>query len=254
MIKTFKYFSDKRFSTIAGTLVYFLLMSLTPFLLWLTLVGANMNLNGFFSNELFNTVRPVLHYMKSSAESAAGGAGIIFLLTSLYSATNFFYHLRRSGEIVYSSAKTEGGIKLRIKSLILIITFFALVFVLAGVSFLGTWFLDKFMPYYFSDIISYTFIAAVALLVAVVLNFFACPYKLKFSDVLSGSLLTTALWLVIASGFSVYMHFASPERLYGKLAFLIVFLLWSYVMMCCFVIGIIVNGSFRRDKIYKNLL
>ena len=34
----YKYFSDKRFSTIAVTLVYFLLMAVAPFLVWVSLI------------------------------------------------------------------------------------------------------------------------------------------------------------------------------------------------------------------------
>ena len=87
---TVKFYSDKKFSTIAGTLVYFLLMSIAPFTLWLTLVFGNIDAERFLSHEIFDSVSPVLRYMKQSAESAVSGAGIIFLLTSLYSSTNFF--------------------------------------------------------------------------------------------------------------------------------------------------------------------
>ena len=44
------------------------------------------------------------------------------------------------------------------------------------------------------------------------------------------------------------MGFASPEKLYGKIASLIVFLLWCYVMMCCFVIGMINNRRHVRNR------
>ena len=114
IIETFKLYSDKRFSTIAGTLVYFLLMSIAPFTLWLTLVFGNVDVERFLSNELFESISPFLRSLKHSAESAASGAGLIFLATSLYSSTNFFYHLRRSGEIIYDSPRVRGGFKLRL--------------------------------------------------------------------------------------------------------------------------------------------
>lgn len=253
IIGIFRYFSDKRFSTIAGTLVYFLLMSIAPFLLWLTLVFGNVNVERIFSHELFESARPVLHYLKASAESAAGGAGIIFLLTSLYSSTNFFYHLRRSGEIIYNSKRVKGGIKLRLASLLLIFAAITLVAVLAGFSVVATWVLEKYLPYLLAETISAVFMTAIAFAVALVLNLFACPYKIKISEALSGSLLTTALWLVFLIGFSVYMRFASPERLYGKIAAIIIFLLWCYIMMNCFVIGVIYNGMYSSKRQYKSL-
>lgn len=253
VIELYKYFSDKRFSTIAGTLVYFLLMSIVPFSVWLTLACGNVDIERFLSHELFKSISPFLKYLKSSAESAASGAGIILLLTTLYSSTNFFYHLRRSGEIIYNSQRLKGGIKLRLASVLLIFITIILLTVLAAFIVTGTWVLEKLLPFYLSDIIIYTFISAVAFGVALVLNLFACPYKLKLSEAVPGSLLTTALWLFILIGFTVYMRFANPERLYGKIAFIIIFLLWCYVMMSCFVIGVIYNGSFETKRQYKKL-
>ncbi|MDE6613848.1 MAG: YihY/virulence factor BrkB family protein [Clostridia bacterium] len=255
IIDTVKFFTDKQFSTIAGTLVYFLLMSIAPFTLWLTLVLGNFSLHveRFMSRELFDSISPFLSYMKSSAESAASGAGIILLITTVYSSTNFFYHLRRSGEIIYNSSRRKEGLKLRVVSLLLIFGTFFLAAVIAAIAFLGTWFLEKFLPFYIADIISYTFLTALAFAAAMLLNLFACPYKLKGEEVVCGSLLTTALWLLCLVGFTVYLQFADPEKLYGKIASLIIFLLWCYVMMSCFVIGVIYNGSFKRRNVYKKL-
>ena len=253
IIELYKYFSDKRYSTIAGTLVYFLLMSIVPFSMWLTLVCGNVDVERFLSHELFESISPFLKYLKSSAESAAGGAGIILLMTTLYSSTNFFYHLRRSGEIIYNSSRVKGGLKLRLASLVLIFATIILLALLAAFIVTGTWILEKFLPYFISEIIIYTFISAVAFGVALVLNLFACPYKLKLFEAVPGSLLTTALWLAILIGFTIYMRFADPEQLYGKIAFIIIFLLWCYVMMSCFVVGVIYNGSFKNAKEYKNL-
>ena len=251
ILETIKYYSDKHYSTIAGTLVYFLLMSIAPFLLWLTLVGANTHIDRFFSHELFSGILPILRYLKSSAESAVGGAGIVFLITSLYSSTNFFYHLRRSGEIVYGSKKTKGGIKLRIASTVFIFLAIVLFAVLALVAFAGSWVLERILHPMLAEAISSVFLTLISFVVAMVLNVIACPYKVKSSEIVTGSLLTTALWIVFAAGFSIYLTFATPERLYGKLAFLIIFLLWCYLMMTSFVIGVILNGSFMKKREYK---
>nr|MDE6505061.1 YihY/virulence factor BrkB family protein [Clostridia bacterium] len=132
IITTFRYYSDKRFSTIAGTLVYFLLMSIAPFLLWLTLVFGDVHIEEFLNHNFLESVSPFLKYLKDSAESAASGAGIVLLITSLYSSTNFFYHLRRSGEIIYDSARVKGGLKIRIASLFLIIAAIILVASIGG--------------------------------------------------------------------------------------------------------------------------
>lgn len=254
VLEIYKYFSDKRFSTIAGTLVYFLLMSIAPFIFWLTLVFGKLNVEHILSSELFEGISPFLSYLKTSAEGATSGAGIVLLITTLYSSTNFFYHLRRSGEIIYNSSRVKGGIRLRLASLILIFATYLLAASAAALSFAGSWFLEKFMPFYAADIITYTVLVAFAFTGALILNLFACPYKLKAEEAVPGSLLTTALWIVFLVGFAIYMQFANPERLYGKIASLIIFLLWCYLMMNSFVIGVIYNGIFKTKGEYKTLL
>lgn len=253
IIERYKYYADKRFSTIAGTLVYFLLMSITPLILWLTLLFGNVDGEIFLSNELFKSISPILRYLKESAESAASGAGIVLLVTSLYSSTNFFYHLRRSGEIIYDSKRVKGGIRLRLASILLIFATITLFALLATISVFGSWLLNKFLPYLVAEMIFYLFLTAIAFLVALVLNIFICPYKRKIFDYVLGSIFTTGLWLVFLVGFTIYTKFANPERLYGKFAYAIIFLLWCYMMMNCFVIGVIYNSKFNTKKVYKEI-
>lgn len=253
LLEKFRYYSDRRFSTIAGTLVYFLLMSIAPFTLWLTLVFGNVDVEQILAHDTFEAVSPVIRYLKTSAESAASGAGIIFLITSLYSSTNFFYHLRRSGEIIYDCPRVKGGLKLRLFSVLTILATIIIVALIAGVSVIGGAFLENFMPELISRTIAAVFLTMLAFFAAVMLNIIACPYRMNFDDAVTGSLLTTALWLVFAVGFGIYTQFANPERLYGKIAAVIIFLLWSYAMMSCFVIGMINNGSYVRKKQLKKL-
>lgn len=249
LIDVVKYYTDKRFSTVAGTLVYFLLMSIAPFILWLTVVFGNVNLDGILANEIFGSVAPVLKYLKDNAQHAAVGASVIFLATSLYSSTNFFYHLQRSGEIIYECQEAERGIRLRIKSLILIVITIIMVALIGAVTVFGNNLLSIYMPSFISQIISVLSLASLALSIAIVLNAFACPYKNNLTDILPGSLLTAVLWLALFVAFGVYTKFSSPEKLYGKVAVVIVFLVWCYAMMCCLVIGMVNNGRhFKKPK------
>lgn len=251
--RTFKYYTGRRFSTIAGTLVYFLLMSIAPFIVWLTLLLGNVGVQQFLSGSLFESISPFLNYLEYSAQSAASGAGIILIVTSLYSSTNFFYHLRRSGEIVFGSKRVKGGIKLRILSAILIIVTILISAFLAAFAFAGRLVLQTFMPQILCDLISMIFGVLIALLIALLLNLFACPYKLKISEAFIGSMLTTVLWILFIIGFAIYIQFASPGKLYGAIASVIIFLLWCYFMMCGFVIGMIKNGSDMTRRQYKKL-
>ena len=244
-VATYRYYSDRRFTTVAGTLVYFFLMSLAPFLFWLSMFIGDVDLEKLSSFAVFEAIMPFLRELQNSAGGATSGAGIVLMLTTLYSSTNFFYHLRRSGEIIYNSNFKKGGIKLRLSSLGLIaataiLIAFALGAVVAGERLLGAVFNT-----WLTQFIIYGIALAVAVLAAAMLNIFICPYKTSLSEVLSGSLLTVLLWLLCAGGFAVYMRFANPVKLYGAIASVIVFLLWCYLMMNSFVIGVIYNGRYN---------
>ena len=196
----------------------------------------------------------MLDYLKPSAESATSSAGIVRILTSLWSSTNFFYHLRRSGEIIYDKNMKRGGLCLRLTSLLIV---FGTLFLIAGaaaVPFLSYNVLDFIMPTAIADVISIIFISMFAVFAAYLLNLFACPYRLDFYHAMPGSLLTTALWLVSAAGFTVYLQFADPQKLYGAIAAIIVFLLWCYIMINSLVLGIIYNSKYlpehRKLKMY----
>lgn len=243
IVEYFKYFSDKRFSTLAGTLVYFLLMSVTPFLFWLALLVGDVDFSKIMSHEMFSAVAPVLEYLQSSAKSATGSAGIILALTSLWSSTNFFYHLRRSGEIIYES-RLKKGFSLRLTSLLAVFATIVLIALSAAVPFLSYTVLLNIMPQFVAEIISLVFLTMLSFFIAYLLNMFACPYRIGFDNTVQGAVLTVILWLMCGTGFSIYLTIANPQKLYGAVAAIIVFLLWCYLMVNCLVIGIIYNAKY----------
>ena len=226
----------------AGTLVYFLLMSLAPFLFWLSMFFGDVDLEELSSLAIFDVVLPFLKELQDSAVGATSGAGIVFMLTTLYSSTNFFYHLRRSGEIIYGGSFKKSGLKLRLASLGLIVATISLIAGALAVLVAGRRLLDGVLNEWLLQFLVFSVALAMAAAVAALLNVFICPYKVTFGEVIPGSLLTVLLWLLCAAGFAVYMRFAEPGRLYGRVASVIVFLLWCYLMMNSFVIGVIYNG------------
>ena len=253
LLALYKHFSDKRYSTIAGTLVYFLLMSIAPALLWLALIVGKIDLRGVVSHTFFEAVEPFITYLNNAAQNAASGAGIILAATSLYSSTNFFYHLRRSGEIIYDCNRKKGGLKLRLAAAGIVIATILAVALVATFIIAGEKALLYFVPLNVIECLQLIFTTVVCFFIALLLNIFACPYKLDFSGALCGSLLTTALWLVLAAGFTVYMHFSDPSQLYGAVAAIIVFLLWCYVMISSLVVGMIYNAMLVAKRRTRTL-
>lgn len=240
--RAFAALAARKYTTVAGSLAFFLILSIVPFCFWLVLLFGNAAFDpeGLLELELFGWARELLYYLKTNAEGAAAGAGALFLLTTLWSSTGFFYHLRRSGEILYDYHRKKHGWKVRLSAILL--TFAVLLyFAAAAALLLGVNHLARPLFPWLRYFLVYSLVLNLGLGAAWILNCYICPYRVKARDTLFGSILTAALWLAASGGFSLYLHFADQKRLYGALALLVVFLLWLYIMMICFTAGAVYN-------------
>lgn len=235
-------------------MAFFLVMSVVPFLFWLTILFGRLNIDyePIFELEIFREVKDLLVYFRDAAQSATTGASVILLVTTLYSSTNLFYHMRRSGEIIYESKRRKGSIAVRMSALVLI--FIVMLLSVVGVSafLLGNSLLRRIFPSFLAQISVYALFGVFMFALILILNLYMCPYKVRAGNVVWGSLLTVLLGGLASFGFSIYATFSSMEKLYGAAVFLILFLLWLYLLMTCFVIGVIFNCHLlEQDKMRK---
>ena len=235
-------FSAHRATTVAGTLVFFLIMSLVPCVFWLTLLfgGSKTLLDHLLSLELFGWARDFLGFLQTNAQGATAGASIFLIATTLWSSSSFFYHLRRSGEIIYDEARLRRGWRVRLGAIGLTLLLM-LTFAVAGAALIALTFLTRPLPVWLGYLLEYAAILALGFLVAWGLNLYVCPCRKQGGQLALGSAITALAWLVASAAFTVYFRFSNPERLYGALSLVIVFLLWLYWLMICFVAGIIFN-------------
>lgn len=247
--------ASHRYTTIAGTLTFFLVLSFVPFLFWLTLLfGSALHAEDILDLELFGWARDFLLFLKDNADGARSGVSLFFLLTTLWSSSSFFYHLRRSGEIVYDEKRAKHGWKVRLSAVgltLLVLLFFAAAaaVLLAGI------YAVRFLSPWLAYPAEYILLFVVGLFSAWILNAYVSPYRLSPSDTVGGSVVTAALWLFASAAFAVYLRFSSGEKLYGALSLVIVFLLFLYWMMICFTVGVVFNRIRvrKRDLAHKAL-
>ena len=92
--------SFKRYTTLAGTLVFFLIMSITPLSFWLTLLIGRLpvDVEEVLALPVFDAVKDILIFVQREAESATTSVSVLLLVTSAYSATNLFYQMRRTAQ------------------------------------------------------------------------------------------------------------------------------------------------------------
>ena len=75
--------SLKKYSTIAGTLVFFLIMSIVPLSFWLSLLIGRLPIQTekVLSLPVFDSVKDILFYVQREAANATTGASIILIFT-----------------------------------------------------------------------------------------------------------------------------------------------------------------------------
>ena len=205
-----------------------------------------------FSLPVFNSVKNVLEYVRKEALEATTGASVVLVVTTLYSSTNLFYQMRRSGEIVYDVHRKKQGLKTRLAAFGLLFCVLVLSTAFLLVYALGSFVLSRWFPRGVELLVDYILLGVLAFLLAILLNIYVCPYKRKWRDFLSGAFVTVGMWGIAALGFSLYLKVGNLTKLYGALSTVIVFLLWLYVMMIGFIVGVIFNSEkVTKDKLKK---
>ena len=252
--KKYDLLSLKKYTTIAGTLVFFLIMSIVPLSFWLTLVLGKFSVDAedILALPAFEAVKDVFLFVQREAAEATTGASVILIFTTLYSSTNLFYQMRRSGELIYDFHPKRQGLRLRLGALILMFIVMATVVVFLLVFAFGSFLFSRILSSTWERLADYALLAAVAFLLVLLLNAYVCPHKTKLKTFLPGTFITVISWIGAVIGFSVYLKISNMSQLYGALSMIIVFLLWLYVLMICFIVGVIFNSEnvrlLRKNK------
>ncbi len=237
--------SAKKYTTVAGTLVFFLIMSIVPMTFWIVLLLGEMPVDTerVLSLPVFDSVKEVFDFIREEAQNAASGASLFLLITSLYSATTLFYQMRKSGEIIYEFPHVRKGVKTRLGAIVLLFLVIALVLLTLLLFAVGSIILSQIFTGLWEAVAEYLLLAILAFLLVFFLNIYICPYKVPLFLFLPSSLLTVGAWAVAIGGFAVYLKLGNISRLYGALTALIVFLLWLYMLTVCFTSGVIFSSE-----------
>jgi uncharacterized BrkB/YihY/UPF0761 family membrane protein len=108
---------------------------------------------------------------------------------------------------------------------------------------LGSFIFSRLLSKAWERLADYLLLGGVAFFLALLLNIYVCPFKIKVRSFLIGTIVTVALWVVAIIGFSIYLKISNVRRLYGALSTIILFLLWLYILMIGFIVGVILNSE-----------
>lgn len=241
----------KKYSTLAGTFVYFLVMSVMPLSVWLTILFGRMRLpvEKLLELPVFSSVESIITYIRSEAEAASKGASVVLIGTTLYSSTGLFYHMRRGGEILYGYTRQKSGWKVRVSALLFTFAVMLSVALLTAAFAGGAYLFSRIFSGWLLLTANYFYLLALSFFMVLLLNAYVCPYRTGLKKIIKGTCFTVAAWSAALAGFAVFLKFGNTSRLYGAISTLIVFLLWLYVLMTCFVAGVAFNSEeFERAE------
>ena len=253
----YRVLSEKKYTTIAGTLVFFLIMSIVPLTFWLTLIIGKLPLNieSVFRLSVFDSVEKVFAFVQREAENATASVSVLLLVTTLYSATNLFYQMRRSGEIIYGHSHKKQGFRMRVGAVALMFIVMLLVAAFVVALAVGTVLFSWLLPKRWEVVADYILLIALSFALVLLLNIYICPYKRPLKTFLPGTLITVTAWVGAVVGFTAYLKISNMAKLYGALSVIIVFLLWLYILMICFIAGVIFNSEkIETERKAKNRL
>jgi membrane protein len=190
-----------------------------------------------------------LQNVASARAGALSVSLVVAVLTALWSASAAINGLMGALNVVYAEREDRGIVIKRGTSLLL--TFGAVVFVVLAAFLLtvlpplvglldlgpvGEWFLlgARWIG----------LLAAFMLGLAVLFRFGPDRADARVRWLGPGAVLSTALWILVSFGFSVYVaNFASYDKTYGTLAGVVVLLLWLYFTAYAVLLGAEVNAQ-----------
>ena len=237
----------KSYSTLSGSIAFFLIInggSLAYLILYIS------NLFDFKFEVANKTIMTFLSRIENNIDYSNVIFTIFFIATSIYGASSLFFHLLKTGEMIYEEVNDKFTLIKRLTAIIfLTATLFIieLFFILIVIG-------KNFFSNLFWQILKYIILLFLPYVISICINFFITPHSVKFKEINKGALFTTLFWYIITIGFTIYVNiFTNYKAIYGALTFFIVFMIWIYLLAQGLVIGVILN-FYEKEKNARLLL
>ena len=249
-------FIDHDVAQIGGQIAYFTILSIFPFLIYITKLIASVNIS---QTEVVQLLSPfvadeILQFIISYIENVqnVSGAGIMSfgILVTIYSASRVLRSLESAVNRAYNVQKRRGYLKSVLYSMIVTVCMglailIAVLLVVAGKKMLGIIFAFLGLSgEHITLVLVFKWIFALAAvygLVAVV--YFIMPSKkITFKSTLPGAAISTVGLGLFSAGFGIYTkYFAVYSVVYGSIGTVFLVLVWAYFAGTILVSGAEIN-------------
>lgn len=258
-----KKIQEDRIGGLAAEMAYFLLFAFFPFLIVLFVLLSYVQidiaaladfLNQLLPEDIANLVLGIVREVTANKNLALLSIGV---LTAFWAAINGTKALILGVNVAYDNPPTKGFFRPYLIAMIAtigipLIVVITLVFQVAGET------ITRFIETYFTklDLILWVLrkLGTVIPLVATGLYFLlfyriAPNVRVRFRDVIFGTVFTTIAWFAASSAFSVYINqFANYSRFYGSIGSVIILLFWLYITSMMILLGAEINAAVGRFR------
>lgn len=269
-----------------GSLTYFLILSIFPFLI--SLINA-INFSGILDPEYVYGLLDVLpgeiqeiirNFLNELHMSSSGSFLTISFVAGLFTASTAVFKLIKIINQSYGFVESRGFLAQRLMALFFTLALILMIFLLVLTQIFGQIIYVKGMSYLGIENASFDKIWSIAknaiplayMLITFILLYKFSPSKsrenmITIKSVLPGSIFATLGLIIASSGFNFYVsNFGKYSITYGSLGGIIVFLIWLYLLSTITLVGAEINSTLysmrnfkslnnwpRHDSIFKNL-
>ena len=256
-----------------GSLTYFLVLSIFPFLI--SLINA-INFSGILDPEYIFSLLDVLpseiqsivtDFLRELQSSSSGSFFTISFVAGLFTASTAVFKLIKIINSSYGFDEKRGFIKLRLIALFFTLSLITMFFMLILTQIFGEIIYATAIKYldidneFFDKMwrIAKNIIPLAYMLITFMLLYKFSPSNSKenmvtFKGVLPGAIFSTLGVIIVSIVFGFYVsNFGNYSITYGSLGGIIIFLIWLYLLSIIILIGAEINATLYSMKNFKSL-
>lgn len=256
-----KQYMDPYYQGIAAQVAFFFILSIVPTLLLLTqLLGLlDISLSALTDwlglNPDADYMR-MLEYVLDSSPQATTNA--VLILMALWAASRVHFTLTRVANYTYSGGKDFKGywrdrFRAMLTMILTIIVFAALVIIVvygqAIINYLAVKLLISNRFDFVWRMLRWPVAAGMYLLV-VAFNYYLLPtHRLKWRDIMPGSIFCALGMLIVTMIYSAYSsHAVTNDIIYGSMSSIVILMFWIYFISWVWVLGIFFNKAWMDTR------
>ena len=260
-----KYSNYREINSKAAEISFYLLLSIFPFLIFtislvvytpiIKLSKCIFLLKKIMPTSAFNMISSLF---QSAIENRSFSFLILSFMLAMYTMSRAVLSLIRGMNKSYNIRETRPYFEVLFISLVfvimlLVLIFISMIFLIFGEK-LGAFLfnligLDEYFMYIW-NLCRYIVGIVTVIIILMSLYKFTPNKKLKFREVIPGSIVSTFCWLVVSFFYSFYSNnFSRYDIIYGSLGGIIVLMTWVYLSSWTILIGCEINARSYKRKI-----